>query len=95
MANRFLAGLSVGMSLIAYRCGNSGPSVQTGKKVNDDLVVTLDNPDFTELGVELTPAQTRWNGTMAREIDATSGGTVSLPKRWGQCILREGWAKKY
>ncbi len=74
MAKRFLAGLSVGMFLIAYGCGNSGPSVQTGKKVNDDFVVTLDNPDFTEVGVELTPAKTKWNGTMAREIDATSGG---------------------
>ncbi len=74
MVNRLIACLSIGTILIAYGCGNPGPSVQTGKKVNDDVVVTLDNPDFTELSVGLTPAQTKWNGTMAREIDTTSAG---------------------
>jgi hypothetical protein len=74
MINRLVACLSIGTFLIAYGCGNSGPSVQTGKKVNDDMVVMLDNPDFTESAVKLAPAQTKWNGTMAREIDTTSGG---------------------
>lgn len=74
MAKRFLSGVSLGLLLIAYGCANPGPSVQTGKRVNDDVVVTLDNPDFMEVGVALKPAQTKWNGTMAREIDTTPGG---------------------
>lgn len=74
MVNRILAGLAVGMLLLVIGCSSPGPILQTGVKANDDIVVTLDNPDFTQPSVELKPAQTKWNGTMAREIDATSGG---------------------
>lgn len=47
---------------------------QTGQHVGDDIVVSLDNPDFTEQNVILTSANTKWNGVMARSIDVTSQG---------------------
>src|SRR5258708_4306621 len=47
---------------------------QTGIHVGDDIVVSLDNPDFTEQSVMLTPANTLWNGVLARSIDVTSQG---------------------
>jgi len=47
---------------------------QTGRKEGDYTVVTLDNPDFTEPKVQLTPASTQWNGTMPRTITVTNSG---------------------
>lgn len=48
--------------------------LQTGKQVGDDTVVTLDNPDFIQVNLPLTPAKTKWNGVMPREIDVTAHG---------------------
>src|SRR6478609_1265831 len=63
--------------LILFGSGcDSGPSVQTGKKVADDVVVTIDNPDFLQSGVNLPPSQTKWNGPMAREIDTSPNGVA-------------------
>ena len=56
--------------------GCTGPSVSTGKKVGDDTVVTIDNPDFLQSGVDLPPSQTKWNGPMAREIDTNPNGVL-------------------
>ena len=47
---------------------------QTGRKEGDYTIVTLDNPDFTEFKVQLTPANTQWNGVMARTIEVTQSG---------------------
>src|SRR5262249_745029 len=60
--------------LVIFEIGCSGPSVQSGKKVGDDIIVTIDNPDFFQSGVKLVPSETRWNGAMARDIDTSPNG---------------------
>lgn len=54
-----------------------GPSVQDGKASGDFTIVNWDNPDFTEFGVKLTPANTKWNGMMDRTITVTPLGVAN------------------
>lgn len=80
--------------LVIFEIGCSGPSVQSGKKVGDDIIVTIDNPDFFQSGVKLVPSETRWNGAMARDIDTSPNGvSVSNGDFVVRTSLGDGTAK--
>jgi hypothetical protein len=62
--------------LVSAAACDRGPRFQSGQHVGDDIVVRWDNPDFTEVGITLAPATTKWNGVMERTVDATPAGVV-------------------
>ncbi len=67
----------IGASAAIILVGCSGePQLQTGRHEGDFIVVTMDNPDFLQPSVALTPSKTKWNGMMARGIEVTLGGVA-------------------
>lgn len=74
-----MTALKLSTALIALLCivgCKSGPELQSGTRDWDYINVTWDNPDFTEFGVRLTPASTKWNGVMDRTIEVTPNGVA-------------------